>query len=62
MVNKSKQPYVDPGWPAVGDDEHPVTELTATRSGGLSPYGEDTEFPVQADRLPYIHPHTVINR
>ena len=32
------------------------------RAGGLSPFGEDTEFPLPAESLPYAHPHTVINR
>ncbi|MBF6134015.1 hypothetical protein IU501_13525 [Nocardia otitidiscaviarum] len=62
MVNKSKKPYVDNGWPEVPSGEHAVTELSSTRSGNLSPYGEDTEFPLPVDQLPYVHPHTVINR
>ncbi|WP_280437519.1 hypothetical protein [Nocardia carnea] len=62
MVNKSKKPYVDNGWPEVADGEHAVTELSSARSGNLSPFGEDTEFPVAAEQLPYVHPHTVINR
>ncbi|MFF0542408.1 hypothetical protein ACWEVD_25335 [Nocardia thailandica] len=62
MVNKSKKPYVDNGWPQVGDGEHAVTELAATRAGNLSPFGEETEFPVPASTLPYVHPHTIINR
>ncbi|NUS42878.1 MAG: hypothetical protein HOQ24_04190 [Mycobacteriaceae bacterium] len=62
MVIKSKKAYVDPGWPQLGDGEHAVTELSSARSGGLSPFGEDSEFPVPAEQLPYAHPHTVINR
>lgn len=62
VVNKSKKPYVDNGWPEVADGEHAVTELSSARSGNLSPFGEDTEFPVAAETLPYIHPNTVINR
>ncbi|MGS2808484.1 hypothetical protein [Nocardia sp. MW-W600-9] len=62
MVNKSKKPYVDNGWPQVADGEHAVTELSSTRAGNLSPFGEDTEFPVPASKLPYVHPQTVINR
>lgn len=62
MVNKSKKSYVDPGWPDVAEGDHAVTELSSTRSGGLSPFGEDTEFPLPAEQLPYTHPHTVINR
>lgn len=55
--------YVDPGWPHVADEhDHPVTELVASRAGALSPFGEDTVFPVEADTLPYAHPVTVVNR
>jgi len=39
-----------------------VTELSSTTAGRLSLFGEDTEFPLPADSLPYTHPHTVINR
>jgi hypothetical protein len=62
VVNKSKKPYVDNGWPQVADGEHAVTELSATRAGNLSPFGEETVFPVPATELPYVHPQTVINR
>ncbi|MFI5780252.1 hypothetical protein [Nocardia sp. NPDC051570] len=62
MVNKSKKPYVDNGWPSLDNGDHAVTELSSTRAGGLSPFGEDTEFPVSADEVPYVHPHTIINR
>ena len=62
MADKKKSAYVDPGWPEVAEGDHAVTELSSTRSGGLSPYGEDTEFPVPVEQLPYTHPHTVINR
>jgi hypothetical protein len=61
VVNKSKKPYVDPGWPQLGDGEIAVTELSSANAGGLSPFG-DTEFPVPIDELRYAHPHTVINR
>ena len=62
VANKSKKNYVDPGWPKLADGDHAVTELSSTRSGGLSPFGEDTEFPLPAEHLPYAHPQTVINR
>lgn len=61
VVNKSKK-YVDPGWPDIPYGEEAVTELSSTRSGGLSPFGESLEFPVPAESLPYVHPYTVINR
>nr|WP_115965562.1 hypothetical protein [Rhodococcus sp. (in: high G+C Gram-positive bacteria)] len=62
MVNKSKKPYVDAGWPETARGDHAVSELASTRAGGLSPYGEDTEFPLPLDQLPYAHPVTVVNR
>ncbi|AII06106.1 hypothetical protein ACVH9Z_09165 [Rhodococcus opacus] len=62
MANNSKKQYVDPGWPETADGDSAVTELSSSRAGGLSPFGEDTEFPLPADSLPYAHPHTVINR
>ena len=56
-----KSRYVDNGWPASGEDDHPVSELAADRTGALSPFG-DTTFPVPAEELPYIQPVTVINK
>jgi len=59
---KPKTRYVDNGWPASGDeDDHPVSELAADRTGALSPFG-DLTFPLPADELPYTHPVTVINK
>jgi hypothetical protein len=49
---------VDPAWPTV---DHPVTELLGDRQGSLSPFGE-LEFPLPAEKLPYVHPVTVVNR
>ncbi|MGW0043550.1 hypothetical protein [Rhodococcus sp. NPDC003348] len=63
MANNSSKRYVDPGWPEhVKEGDHAVTELSSTRSGGLSPFGEETEFPRPLSELPYTHPVTVINR
>ena len=59
--NKSKQQYVDNGWPAIDGGGHAVSELATDRTGALSPFGEVT-FPLPADGLPYIHPVTVVNR
>lgn len=63
MANdKQKKRYVDPGWPVVdGEDDHPVSELAADRTGALSPFG-DLTFPLPADELPYLHSVTVINK
>jgi len=62
VANKTKKSYVDNGWPEVADGDHAVTELAASRAGNLSPYGEDVEFPLPAEKLPYRHPYTVVNR
>ncbi len=62
MANTSKNQYVDRGWPELVDGDLAVTELSSTRSGPLSPYGEETDFPIPVDSLPYTHPRTVINR
>ncbi|WP_070379497.1 hypothetical protein [Rhodococcus sp. WMMA185] len=62
MANNAKNQYVDPGWPETADGDQAVTELSSTRAGGLSPFGEDTEFPLPVESLPYAHPYTVINR
>jgi hypothetical protein len=57
-----KADRIDPEWPAgASDKEHPVSELASDRQGSLSPFGEES-FPVPAERLPYVHPVTVINR
>ncbi len=59
---KQKPRYVDPGWPATdGEDDHPISELAADRTGALSPFGE-LAFPLPADDLPYTHPVTIVNR
>jgi hypothetical protein len=60
--NKGKKRYVDPGWPATdGDNDHPISELAADRTGALSPFGELT-FPLPSADLPYLHPVTVVNK
>lgn len=56
---KSKKERIDPAWPQVSEDEHPVSELAADRQGSLSPFGE-LNFPVES--VPYIHPETEINK
>jgi hypothetical protein len=49
----------DPAWPELPDGEHPVSELASPVQGNLSPFG-DVEFPLE--EVPYVHPHTVVNR
>ena len=34
----------------------PVSELASEMQGGLSPFGEDVEFPLPADKVAYRHP------
>lgn len=34
----------------------PVSEFLAEVQGGLSPFGEDVEFPLPSDKVAYIHP------
>lgn len=58
---KTKANRVDPTWPALSEDDHPVNELAAHVQGSLSPFG-DLEFPLPADQLGYEHPVTEINK
>ena len=56
--------HIDPAFDPAGlaaDGEHPVSELATHWQGALSPFG-DVTFPVSADKLPYRHPETEINR
>lgn len=41
---------------AVREGHLPVTELVAEVQGGLSPFGEDVEFPLPMDKVAYRHP------
>ena len=42
---------------AVVPDGHlPVSEFAAEVQGGLSPFGEDLEFPLPLDEVAYRHP------
>ncbi len=61
VAEKKKNQYVDNGWPETADDDHAVSELATDRTGALSPFGE-VEFPLPAERLPYMHPVTVVNK
>lgn len=54
--------YVDNGWPDIAVEDHAVTEFTAHLAGALSPFGNETAFPVPADELSFINPKTVVNR
>lgn len=56
----NKNRYVDNGWPET-DGEPAVSELRTDRAGALSPFG-DLVFPLPSEKLPYVHPVTVVNR
>lgn len=58
---RTRDKGIDPTWPEHDADNHPVTELVSDRQGSLSPFG-DLVFPLESAELPYVHPHTVINR
>lgn len=59
-IQDNNNRYIDNGWPET-DGEHAVSELLADRTGALSPFG-DVVFPLPSDKLPYVHPVTVVNR
>ena len=64
VAESKKKHYVDNGWPQNEDGgaaEHAVSEFATDLPGALSPFG-DVEFPLPADKVPYINPKTVINR
>jgi hypothetical protein len=42
--------------PAYGAGHLPVNELLFERQGPPSPFGEDIEFPLPVESLPYTHP------
>jgi hypothetical protein len=61
VVKQVRTERTDPAWPAVSEDDAPVSELAANMQGALSPFGEVT-FPVPPEELPYVHPVTEINK
>lgn len=40
----------------VPDGHLPVSEFAAEVQGGLSPFGEDMEFPLPPEQVAYVHP------
>lgn len=46
----------EPAEKSAKDGHLPVSELVAERAGPLSPFGEDVEFPLPADKVAYRHP------
>ena len=53
---------VEPTWGRETNGEPPVTELVSATAGGLSPFGEDHEFPLPVSRIRYAHPTDLPNR
>jgi succinate dehydrogenase / fumarate reductase iron-sulfur subunit len=41
---------------AVPDGHLPISEFAAEVQGGLSPFGEDLEFPLPPEQVAYRHP------
>lgn len=46
---------VEPTWPSISDNGHAVSEFAATRTGALSPFGDDIKFPLPPSALGYEH-------
>lgn len=42
--------------PSTREGHLPISEFAAEVQGGLSPFGEDVEFPLPADKVAYVHP------
>ena len=60
-MGKGNPERIDPTWPQLSEEDHPVSELAADRQGALSPFG-DVAFPVPVEDLGYEHPVTEINK
>ncbi len=53
---------VEPTWGESDTGGPPLTELSASVAGPLSPFGEDHSFPLPPERLRYAHPTDKPNR
>jgi hypothetical protein len=53
---------VEPTWGESEDGGPPLTELTSTAAGPLSPFGEDHSFPLPLAVIRYAHPTDRPNR
>jgi hypothetical protein len=53
---------VEPTWGQSDDGGPPLTELSASVAGPLSPFGEDHTFPMPVGLLHYAHPTDKPNR
>jgi hypothetical protein len=56
------QHLLEPTWGEAADGGPPLTELTSSAAGPLSPFGEDHSFPLPVDTLRYAHPTDLPNR
>ena len=53
---------VEPTWGESDGGGPPLTELSASVAGPLSPFGEDHSFPLPVSLLRYAHPTDKPNR
>ena len=59
---RKNQHLLEPTWGEAADGGPPLTELTSSAAGPLSPFGEDHSFPLPVDTLRYAHPTDLPNR
>ena len=63
MAKKARNPkLVEPTWGRNTEGGPPVSEFASQVAGGLSPFGEDTTFPLPVSALRYAHPTDKPNR
>ena len=60
--NEKHAHLVEPTWGESEDGGPPLTELSASVAGPLSPFGQDHSFPIPASRVRYAHPTDKPNR
>ena len=53
---------VEPTWGESDGGGPPLTELSASVAGPLSPFGEDHSFPLPVSAIRYAHPTDKPNR
>jgi len=53
---------VEPTWGESDGGGPPLTELSASVPGPLSPFGEDHSFPLPVSQIRYVHPTDKPNR
>jgi hypothetical protein len=53
---------VEPTWGESDGGGPPLTELSASVAGPLSPFGEDHDFPLPLSAIRYAHPTDKPNR